>query len=474
MSLLSRQVPQSKALSVPFKGGFPSYQFVDGRLVSIADNPESYIRSAYDINDIIYSIVKLIMDKIKVAPWGVYTVKDETALKQLHGMQRKAVWSPKDFILAKGYQRKAFELAKNPGKLGELMKYPNEYETMPEMVANGAGYRLLVGNQYVWGKPLKGGANAGLPFDLWNLPAQWTQIKATDTFPTKVTGYYMSVGNIDFPAEEIMHIKEWNPNWNINGDQLYGMSPLKAALGLTNRSNSSMDASAALFQNKGISGILAMENQVGNVDGDLALEEVKKLKETMVREWQGERNRGKMGLSGYSMQWLPIGMTTEEMQLIESEKWDLRRLCSVFGVQSQLLNDPDNKTYANQEEAEKALTTRCALPALTAFRDNFNRKLRTNWGGQPGQIVDFDMSVYSELQQDMGDMATWLEKLMNKGFPLNRALDLMNLEQVDKIFDESWITQGMGQPQSEWELNPVDNELNTDNSDGAGAGEGNL
>ena len=462
MSLLSRRIQQTKALPVPLQGGLPSYQFIDGRLVSIADNPQNYIDKAYDINDIIYSIVTIIMDKIRIAPWAVYTVKDTTAMKQLHGMQMKSVWGVKDFGIAKDLHHKAFELAKDPGKLGELMQYPNEQETMSELVANGAGYKLLIGNQYVWGKPLMAGANKGLPYDLWNLPAQWTQIKATDTFPTRITGYTVSVGNIDYLPNEIMHIKNWNPNWNINGDQLYGMSPLKAALKLTNRNNSSMTASAASFQNEGVKGILYMENQVGQVNGDEVVSEVKKLASTMHKSWQGEKNRSKIGLSGYTMGWLPIGLNSEEMQVIESEKWDLRRLCSVFGIQSQLLNDPDNKTYANQEEAEKALTTRCALPALTAFRNNFNRKLSKDWGGKPGQIVDFDMSVYSELQQDTKDMVGWLTPLLEKGLPLNRALGLLNLEKLDPIFDESWITQGMGQPLSDWQATAVDNALNND------------
>jgi hypothetical protein len=44
----------------------------------------------------------------------------------------------------------------------------------------------------------------------------------------------------------------------------------------------------------------------------------------------------------------------------------------------------------------------------------------------------------------------------------------------EKEFNEPWITQGMGQPYSEWQITPVENELNSDNSDSPGTGEGNL
>lgn len=444
-----------------------NFQLINGRLVAITDNTNNYIQKGYNINDIVYSIIKLITDKIKVAPWSIYRVKDEVAMKSLHAMGKRAVWGPRDYGIAKDLHKKAFEKVKDPGKWGDLLKYPNDYETFPEYVANACGYQLLTGNSYVWADMLDAGANKGMPNSLWTLPSQFTSIKATDQFPSKILAYVVQLwGSMDFDVSEVMHTKYWNPNWDINGQQLYGQAPLRAALKILNRDNSSLDASTAAFQNEGIKGILHMKNQIGSADSEEVLNEVRALKKTMVTEWVGEINKGKMGLSGYDMGWLPIGLNAEEMQQIENEKWNLRRLCAVYGIQSQLLNDPDNKTFANVEDAEKSLTTRCALPALTGFRDNLNRKMQNGWGGKPGYIADFDMGVYTELQAETVATARWLQVLMQFGFPLNRALEVLNLEEIDNaVFDEGRITPAMGQSVSEWEMNPVDQALNDPNAD---------
>lgn len=456
MSILSTRL-QTKAAPKPLipAMGVP-YQLLNGRLVSITDNPHSYITKGYNINDIIYSIIKLIVDKVKIAPWAIYKVLDEQSLKALHGMQKKVKWSEKDFGRAKDLQFKALELDINPGKWGDLMKYANEYETMSDFVAYSTAYKLLIGNQYAWADLLGGGANKGTPNSIENLPAQSVEIKSTDSFPTKVTAYNVPMWRREFQPEEIMHGKYWNPNWNINGEQLYGTAPLKAALKISNRDNSSLDSSTARFQNNGAEGILHLKNGSG-LEGNDMLKQVQNLKQTMVTEWVGEANTGKWGVSGYEVGFIPIGLSSKEMQQIENEKWNLRRFCNVWGVQSQLLNDPDNKTYANQEEAEKALTTRCALPELTSFRDNLNRKRAKDWGGKPGTIADFDMSVFSELQKDTGAMVTWMQVLIDRGWPLNKALELLQLEKIDNpYYDLPRVTSTMGVSIDEHNMNDVD------------------
>lgn len=464
MSLLARRLQTKRIVTSTPLLQSQNFQLINGRLVAIPDNPVSYIQKGYDINDIVYSIIKLILDKVMLAPWGLYKIKNEAALKSYQGMQKKSVYSARDIVAMRDFRHKALDPVKDGGKWADLLTQPNEYEDFNTFVGGSIGYLLLTGNYYNWADKLTGGANKGIPNSLWALPSQFTNIKATDTFPTKITDYVVQLwGALSFSPEETLHGKYWNPNWNINGQQLYGVAPLKAALKILNRDNSSLDASTSAFQNEGIKGILHMKNQVGQADGQAVLSEVRELKKQMVTEWVGEINKGKMGLSGYDMGWLPIGLTSEEMEQIENEKWNLRRLCSVWGVSSRLLNDPDNTAEANVEEAEKSLTTRAALPALTKYRDTLNRKMVKDWGGKPGIIADFDMSVYGELQGNTKEMVGWLTQLMEHGLPLNRALELLNLEKIDNpYYDLPRVTTQMGETLEDHELNEVDNALNED------------
>ena len=136
------------------------------------------------------------------------------------------------------------------------------------------------------------------------------------------------------------------------------------------------------------------------------------------------------------------GLSPVDLGIVESEKWSLRRFCNVYGVPSQLLNDPDNKTFNNQKEGEKALTMRCALPHLNSFREHLNRKLRNDWGYK-GQniIVDYDLSVFTELQDDLQTKWQWVKEL-----PVSwrYKLDLMGMdyEEGQPGLDEVMIPSG--------------------------------
>jgi hypothetical protein len=72
----------SKALS-------GSYQIVGGTLTAISDNKQNYISEGYSVNDIVYSIINLILDKIRIAPWGLYKVVDESSLKRYNAILKK-------------------------------------------------------------------------------------------------------------------------------------------------------------------------------------------------------------------------------------------------------------------------------------------------------------------------------------------------------------------------------------------------
>jgi phage portal protein BeeE len=453
------------ALSQPAERDL-SFRFINGRLVTILDNKEQYLKQGYDINDVIYSCVELIRDKCRMAPWSMYTIKDEQAYKQYKGIIQKKDFTAMDWQMAAKYQRKALEPSANPGKWGELLTQPNEYCSWQDYVTECIGYMLLMGNNYEWANILGAGANKGVPNELWLLPSQFVNIFATDTFPTKVTKYEVALWpKVEYMPEEVNHQRTWNPHWEVNGTQLYGVAPLRAALGLTNRLNSSMDMTTEAFQNRGIDGILHLKAQPGNVDGEELVKEVATLKKTMLTEWVGVKNKGRMGISGYDIGWTPVGKDSEEMQIIASEVWSMRRMCNVFRLCSQLLNDPENKTFNSLEEAEKALTARAALPALIARRDSINRKGHKDWGMKEGEVADFDMTVFGELQADVKETAEWYKGLLVR-IP-NEERELVGLSAYDdETFNEPWVqVAGQWVPLSERQMNEVDNALNDDDEE---------
>jgi hypothetical protein len=405
----------------PIQGppGLPSgpVMLLNGQIVSVTDNAENYLKNGYDCNDIIYSIVNLIIDKIRLAPWAIYQVKDESSLKQLRTLTKLDV--PGNFTKAKQLQNKSLELVSNAGWWGNLIEYPNSSETFQDFFANGCGYKLLTGNKYIWGENIPDGRDGGMPNSLELLPSHLIDIivaklVGAETRPA-VLGYgNKSLPDKKYPVTEVMHEKYMNYNWNTAGAQLYGMSPMKAALTKVNLANSMVKTNTAKIQNGGVETVLFVDDQRPGLPAQGQLDGIK-AKLTSGGEYTGPVNWGKIATSAYKMGAVKLGSTPVELNLYEAEMAIVRALCNVFGgVPSTLLNDPENKTFNNMKEGEKALTSRCALPLLTAGRDNLNRKAHQDWKLPKNWIIDFDITAYSELQEDMKEMAGWLLPVANR------------------------------------------------------------
>lgn len=467
MSLISRSLQKKANIPARLYPIDAPFQMINGMLVPIADNQKNYIINGYNVNDVIYSIVKLIVDKVKVSPWGLYKIEDESAYKQLQAIKAKKNITPQEYVKTLSLQKKALMPVVNPGKWGELLKYPNETDTWNELIGGGTTYKLLTGNKYMWGEIIKAGANANTPNRIKLFPAHLTEIFAKGQFPDEeITGYGISeIPKSHYEPLSILHEKYFNPNWTLNHNQLYGMSPLKAALMRIKKNNSLIRAEASTFDNEGVKGLIHMKAQVGQVDGEDMLTEVRRLKEVMIQEWTGAQNRGRIGISGYDMGYIPIGMTSEEMQLIETMMLDVRFFCAIYGVPSQLLNDPINKTYNTYKESERALTSRCALPELKSTADSLNRKGEL-WGIQikKGQVIDYDMSVFPELSENVAETATWTNQLI--AISPNEQRELCGLAALpDDEMSEPWVNSMGRQPLADFQMNQVDAALEEEPED---------
>lgn len=394
--------PSGTTRSVPV--GFNPIVGINGQLIWGIENDYEIVMKGYLANDIVYSIISLITAKAKVPSWSAYKIVDESSLKLY-----QAFLQNKEYKKAAEYKRKALELT-HDSKLDELFKYPNEEETWSDLIEQACGYKLLTGDKYLYADLLKAGANGGKPNSLYVLPSQMMQIYSSLTFPAYPTGYQINYGYVvQMQPESILHEKYWNPKWDVLGNQLYGLSPLRAACKNIDRSNAAKEASTKKFKNGGAEGVLYYDDAAMTGDMDLAEEQIGAMKRKWEQEYGGPANAGKIVLSGYKMGWAGVGLSPVDLAIIEAEKWDLRMLCNIYGVPSELLNDPDNKTMNNKKEAERALTSRCALPLLISHRESFNRKLQTDWGYKGQNIyVDFDLSVYPELQESQADKAAWM------------------------------------------------------------------
>lgn len=445
---------------------------INAQFVALSDRKQTYIKDGYQGNDLIYSILQLISNKCKMPEWGEYVIEDEQSYKEYKGLQKNPMLSGQDFVRLKNLRYKALKPAKSKTKISDLLEYPNENDCWGDFVANGIILKLLTGDKLIWADLLGGGANQGYPNELWLMPPQLTTILAAiiQGKPiVRIIGYQMSNIGLTVDKSQVLQESFFNPDWNVNGTQLIGQSPLKAGLNRLSRNNSAVKAAAAQFENRGIQGVVWLKNSPGQ--NAMSSTEAKAHMETIKRsiqsaEYSGPESMGKSAVSGWEVGWTQIGLSPVDLNILNSELHDLRTFCNIFGgVPSQLLNDPDNKVYNNMKEGETAFTLRCVMPELISTRNALNRKFHQDWGlADRNRVIDFDHTCFSELEEDMKEKVAWVNQI--RGLSPNRRNELLGLEKIQGAeFDEPWITIDMGQPLSQWQMNDVDEAINRELED---------
>lgn len=451
------------------------YILQNGRLVTPTDNKTTYITEGYNKNDIVYSVINKILNKAVLPEWGLYKVVDEMKLKESERLMLQKHVSFKDIKRAKELKAEAVEpltaFNTQATKLKNLLKYANSEYNFADHQRKLFLYKLLVGDYYEWGAPLKGGANAGVPNELWCLPAQYVNIKVLEGFPVKTAAYELTTFNQQFTKEEILHERYVNPNSNVNGEELYGFSPLKAFLKNLNRNNAAKDSSTAKFQNGGLDSIIYLDDQ--RIDFEEGLQMAKALKTKLVEEYSGPEAMGKRAISGAKTGVVNLGSTPVELGIIESEKWDAIMFCNAYDVPPELLG-LTQKTYNNVIEAQKALILGAVMPLLTSRRLALNWKLQTDWGFKDQNIYcDFETDCFPELMPNASEILDGTSKMMM--ITPNEERERVNMEaRPEPEADEPWIKQDRI-PLSDYQANVVDQALNAglnDTGNGQAAGNG--
>lgn len=391
-------------------GGQP-VTIINGRFLPYVDDKITYIEKGYTMNDLVYGAVKLIVDKAILAPWAPYEVVDEAEYAKMQ-IFAKQLHIPGALQAFKECKRKALKPAKNDEALIERLKYPNEENTLSKHHAALFTYKLITGDYFELWSLAPGGLNKGKPISLDYLPPQYMSITASNTIPARVLSYSLDNFSITpFTKEQILHEYYFNPHWDINGEQLFGLSPLEAMRRRMQRNNENQEASARSAQNGGTIGVGYLDDPRLRME-DQTQAQANALRDSMNKyKKNGVLKSRTTVVSGYKVGWSQWGLSPVDLDIMESEKWDMRMIYGAYGVPSQLGNDPDNKSFNSLVEAEKALTSRCALPLLNDREQSLTRKLHSLPAYKNSRIViSYDMTVYRELEEDKAKQADWLNK----------------------------------------------------------------
>tara|TARA_R110000787_G_scaffold197306_1_gene308637 strand:+ start:2165 stop:3922 length:1758 start_codon:yes stop_codon:yes gene_type:complete len=367
------------------------YNFLGNSFVSSQENDDSYINKGYRFNSTIYSIVNLISKAATTIPFQVYEVQNHNDLKRYKAMTT-GQFNTTSLHNAKILKNKSL-IELEHTELHELLDRPNPAQSFNTFISEILAFGLLTGNRYIYGIGPDTGANQNKYKELYVLPSQVMQIQSGGIMdPVKEYSLEYN-GSFKIPAEQILHIKDFNPYYDGSGSHLYGMSPLKAGLRTLDSNNEALTTGLKYLQNQTARGVLMSD------EGDLNEVQARQLKDKFKQQYQGSKNAGDVIITPKKLSWVNFGLTAADLSLIEQYNASIKDLCNIYNVPVQLLNNTDASTYNNQKEAKKALYQNCVIPQLVKVREELNRWLTPQYGNN--LYIDFDFTVVPELQEEM-------------------------------------------------------------------------
>ena len=331
----------------------------------LGSSDRAFLEEGYEGNVDVYSVIKKIADTYKAIPTIVERkVGDEWELVEdslIHDLMANP----------------------NPGK-------GYTWDDIDEMIAT---YLLANGNSYLVGQ--EGLFNSRIA-EVDVLPAPNVTINSNNDFFMPNIKYYFELNNqrLQFESEQIEHIRFFNPSFMSVQDSFKGLSPIEVASRVVKVGNDRWDADANLLQNRGAIGLVTDKS-----NRPMTPDEARQVQAGFDRDTAGTNNYGKIKVTNKDLSYIQMAMSSADLQLIEKNVINLRSICSVYGVDSSLFNDPANQTYNNRKEAEKALYTNAIIPLARKISQKHTKFIAENLMGAGYRIIK-DFEKIEALQTD--------------------------------------------------------------------------
>ncbi len=366
------------------------YQYLGESILWNPENDRSYIDEGYRKNATVYSLVNIITKAATTIPFQVYEKQSDNDLKRYKALTSGTLDSS-TMYQAKMLQKNALVEVKDTA-LHQLLDRPNAAQSYNSWLTELIAFGKLTGNRYVYGIGPDNGPNQGKYTELYILPSQVVEI-VSNGIMQPVKEYRIEYnGNYSMPADQILHIKDFNPYYDGTGSHLYGQSPLRAGLRSLTTNNEAVTTGVKYLQNQTARGVLMSE------EGDLNEVQAQQLKDKFRQQYQGSNNGGDVIITPKKLSWVNFGLNASDVSLIEQYNASIKDICNIFNVPVQLLKNTEASTYNNMKEAKKALYQNAVIPELVKLRDELNRWLVPMYGDN--LYLDFDFTSIPELQEE--------------------------------------------------------------------------
>ncbi len=296
-------------------------------------------REGFGRNPVVYRCVRMIAEAAASVPWLVYEGERE--------------------------------VSEHP--LAALLAQPNARASGRTLMEAAYGHLLVAGNAYLEAVAVEGAVreiHALRPdrmrvvpgADGWAEGYEYSVAGRTVRFGGEVGG--AAGGDVaggtaggGRGVRPILHLSLFHPL-----DDHYGFAPIEAAQTSLDVHNAAGAWTKALLDNSARpSGALVYAAGEG---GNLTDEQFERLKRELEDGYAGARNAGRPLVLDGGLDWKAMGLSPKDMDFAEAKASAAREIALAFGVPPMLLGIPGDNTYANYQEAHRALWRLTVLPLV--------------------------------------------------------------------------------------------------------------
>lgn len=362
------------------------YKYFDNNIVLghntkvFGDTDDNTIKHGYLSNVDVFSIInKLCINAAKV-PW----------------------------IVEKGSDKNGWEMVDGT-PLNQLLKAPNDAKEYSwfDIIKNSGIFYYSCGKTYIaLLKPV--GFNTVERIDV--LPTANIEIEAKDDFFNPDLRYLLKLDTTErtFEQDEIVNVKWFNPLYCDKNSYNLGISPIQVAKMVVQSANDKWEADANLLQNKGAIGLVTTKS-----GQTLTPKEAEQIQSSFDFDIGGASKFGKVKVTSKDLSYIQMAMSSADLEIIKKGVVSTRALCNVLGVNSALFNDPENKTYNNLLEAEKAMYEDSIIPFLSEIQSGFHQKVTLKLYPKGDYRMRPDYSQVSVLHKSRKELSDMLIALVN-------------------------------------------------------------
>lgn len=408
---LTNRVSPKKALTNVFNEAF--FSFIGAGWTRYDTAAKTYIERGYNENPDVYAIVSQIARKFSSVPGVIKEVKDKKSSRQLKQLYGKSL-TPQESIKKIRLETKAY--SDDLEEVDEPLARPNYYQSETEFKALWETFMLLTGNAYQWILSPEDGINAGRPLARFLLPSHLVQIVLKkdadlDSLESPIDYYMLVIGNsyIQFKAEDVIHSKFPNPNYDLAGSHLYGVSPVQAAKRDLQLSNETIDHNNSTMKNGGVYGFLHAKDSQTPLTEPQATELKSRLIEMQASKEALGRIRGASAPLGFTQ----VSVDTDKMQPHTYSDAAQKHIANCLGWSTLLLNT--DAKYDNLDAAWQMAISNRISPDLAIYEDGLNNYYYPRFKELKNAEIHFDVSELQEMQGDMKALCEWLAIALDNG-----------------------------------------------------------